>query len=167
MSELEWLPAAKVREAISAIGADVEVPHRQQFRLARGEPFLAATSAHSPAHSSHTVCKCSISASCGAPVTVTAGSGRGSAPGASSSAASRGAPAGPSLPSRPTHGRRQLGQINSPLAGRLRRAQTFLRTLGIEIAYSREGRLGTRMIRVSTSTKHRRHRQYRRCRPQQ
>ena len=38
------------------------------------------------------------------------------------------------------------------LAGRLRRAQTFLRTLGIEIAFSREGRLGTRMIRVSTST---------------
>ena len=28
------------------------------------------------------------------------------------------------------------------LAGRLRRAQTFLRTLGIEIAFSREGRLG-------------------------
>jgi hypothetical protein len=38
------------------------------------------------------------------------------------------------------------------LAGRLRRAQTFLRTLGIEIAFSREGRLGTRMIRVCTST---------------
>ena len=37
------------------------------------------------------------------------------------------------------------------LAGRLRRAQTFLRTLGIEIAFSREGRTGTRMIRVSTS----------------
>jgi hypothetical protein len=36
------------------------------------------------------------------------------------------------------------------LAGRLRRAQTFLRTLGIEITFSREGRLGTRMIRVST-----------------
>ncbi|MGA6962216.1 MAG: hypothetical protein WBZ51_01075, partial [Xanthobacteraceae bacterium] len=38
------------------------------------------------------------------------------------------------------------------LAGRLRRAQTFLRTLGIEISFSREGRMGTRMIRVSTST---------------
>ena len=38
------------------------------------------------------------------------------------------------------------------LAGRLRRAQTFLRTMGIEITFSREGRLGTRMIRVSTST---------------
>jgi hypothetical protein len=37
------------------------------------------------------------------------------------------------------------------LAGRLRRAQTFLRTLGIEITFSREGRIGTRMIRVSTS----------------
>jgi hypothetical protein len=37
-------------------------------------------------------------------------------------------------------------------AGRLRRAQTFLRTLGVEITFSREGRLGTRMIRVSTST---------------
>jgi len=36
------------------------------------------------------------------------------------------------------------------LAGRLRRAQTFLRTLGIEIAFSREGRTGTRMIRVGT-----------------
>jgi hypothetical protein len=37
------------------------------------------------------------------------------------------------------------------LAGRLRRAQTFLRTLGIEITFSREGRTGTRMIRVSKS----------------
>ena len=37
------------------------------------------------------------------------------------------------------------------LAGRLRRAQTFLRTLGIEITFSREGRTGTRMIRVTTS----------------
>jgi hypothetical protein len=35
------------------------------------------------------------------------------------------------------------------LAGRLRRAQTFLRTLGIVITFSREGRTGTRMIRVS------------------
>ena len=38
------------------------------------------------------------------------------------------------------------------LAGRLRRAQTFLRTLGIEITFSREGRTGTRIIRVSTGT---------------
>jgi hypothetical protein len=39
------------------------------------------------------------------------------------------------------------------LAGRLRRAQTCLRTLGIEISFSREGRLGTRMIRVSAPGK--------------
>jgi hypothetical protein len=38
------------------------------------------------------------------------------------------------------------------LAGRLRRAQTFLRTLGIEVTFSREGRAGTR-IRV-TSAEH-------------
>ena len=36
------------------------------------------------------------------------------------------------------------------LAGRLRRAQTFLRMLGIEITFSREGRAGNRIIRVST-----------------
>jgi hypothetical protein len=36
------------------------------------------------------------------------------------------------------------------LAGRLRRAQTFLRSVGIEITFSREGRTGNRMIRVST-----------------
>jgi hypothetical protein len=34
------------------------------------------------------------------------------------------------------------------LAGRLRRTQTFLRTLGIEITFWRQGRMG---IRVSTS----------------
>jgi hypothetical protein len=38
------------------------------------------------------------------------------------------------------------------LAGRLRRAQTFLRTLGIEITFSRERRTRSRMIRVSTRT---------------
>jgi hypothetical protein len=37
------------------------------------------------------------------------------------------------------------------LAGRLRRAQTFLRTVGIEITFSREGRTGTRIISVSTA----------------
>src|SRR5262249_53970607 len=37
------------------------------------------------------------------------------------------------------------------LAGRLRRAQTFLRSVGIEITFSREGRTGTRMITVSTA----------------
>jgi hypothetical protein len=35
------------------------------------------------------------------------------------------------------------------LAGRLRRAQTFLRMLNIDIAFSREGRAGARMIRMS------------------
>ncbi len=34
------------------------------------------------------------------------------------------------------------------LAGRLRRARTFLRTLGIETVFSREGRLGMRTIRI-------------------
>jgi hypothetical protein len=35
------------------------------------------------------------------------------------------------------------------LAGRLRRAQTFLRMLDIEIAFGREKRSGARMIRMS------------------
>jgi len=35
------------------------------------------------------------------------------------------------------------------LAGRLRRAQTPLRALGIEIFFGREGPLGTRTIRIS------------------
>jgi hypothetical protein len=39
------------------------------------------------------------------------------------------------------------------LAGRLRRAQTLLRSVGIEITFSREGRTGSRMIRVSTNSK--------------
>jgi hypothetical protein len=37
------------------------------------------------------------------------------------------------------------------LAGRLRRAQTFLRALGIEVTFSREGRAGNRMIRIRRS----------------
>jgi hypothetical protein len=37
------------------------------------------------------------------------------------------------------------------LAGRVRRAQTFLRTLGIEIAFSREGHAGARMITISAA----------------
>jgi hypothetical protein len=37
------------------------------------------------------------------------------------------------------------------LAGDLRRAQTFLRALGIEITFSREGRAGSRVIRMRTS----------------
>jgi hypothetical protein len=42
---------------------------------------------------------------------------------------------------------------NNPraLAGRLRRAQTLLRTLGIHVMFAREGRNGTRIIRVSTT----------------
>ena len=42
------------------------------------------------------------------------------------------------------------------LAGRLRRCQTFLRTVGIDIAFSREGRTGSRMIRMTSLTKSRR-----------
>ena len=34
------------------------------------------------------------------------------------------------------------------LAGRLRRAQTFLRAIGIEVAFSREGRAGNRVITI-------------------
>jgi hypothetical protein len=43
---------------------------------------------------------------------------------------------------------RRTGWPENPraLAGHLRRAQTFLRALGIEIAFSREGRAGTRII---------------------
>ena len=41
------------------------------------------------------------------------------------------------------------------LAGRLRRAQTFLRVLGIEISFSREGRAGTRTIRISSAVENR------------
>jgi hypothetical protein len=36
------------------------------------------------------------------------------------------------------------------LAGRLRRAQTFLRALGIEVTFGREGRAGMRTIRITT-----------------
>jgi hypothetical protein len=56
-------------------------------------------------------------------------------------------PYGKSLP-----GAGAVHHIKNPraVAGRLRRAQTFLRAVGIEITFSRDGRLGTRMIRVST-----------------
>ena len=37
------------------------------------------------------------------------------------------------------------------LAGRLRRAQTFLRALGIDMAFAREGRAGNRVIRMRTT----------------
>jgi hypothetical protein len=45
----------------------------------------------------------------------------------------------------------RTGWPKSPraLAGRLRRAQTFLRTVGIEIAFGREGRFGTRTITIT------------------
>jgi hypothetical protein len=49
----------------------------------------------------------------------------------------------------PSHG----GWPNNPraLAARLRRAETLLRTLGIEIDFGREGRSGTRTIRIRSS----------------
>jgi hypothetical protein len=52
--------------------------------------------------------------------------------------------------------KRSVGWPKTPraLAGRLRRAQTLLRTLGIDVTSSREGRAGTRMISVSTSATH-------------
>jgi hypothetical protein len=40
------------------------------------------------------------------------------------------------------------------LAGRLRRAATFLRKIGIEIGFDREGRARTRMIRITTTANH-------------
>jgi hypothetical protein len=43
------------------------------------------------------------------------------------------------------------------LAGRLRRAQTPLRALGIEIVFGREGRLGTRTIRITAMGENRFH----------
>ena len=43
------------------------------------------------------------------------------------------------------------------LAGRLRRAQTFLRTLGIEMVFGREGRLGTRTIKITAIVDKRSH----------
>ena len=48
-------------------------------------------------------------------------------------------------------GAKRSGWPKSPraLAGRLRRAQTFLRILGIEVGFGREGRLGTRTIRIT------------------
>ena len=40
------------------------------------------------------------------------------------------------------------------LAGRLRRAATFLRKIGIEISFAREGRARTRIILINTTSKH-------------
>jgi hypothetical protein len=47
-------------------------------------------------------------------------------------------------------GRDRTGWPQNPraLAGRLRRAQSFLRALGIEVAFGREGHAGTRVIRM-------------------
>jgi hypothetical protein len=53
--------------------------------------------------------------------------------------------------------RRQTGDSTSwsknprALAGHLRRVQTSLRTLGIDISFSREGRTASRIIRIGTS----------------
>src|SRR5436309_4739991 len=49
--------------------------------------------------------------------------------------------------------RDSTGRPKNPraLAGRLRRAQTFLRVLGIDVAFSREGRAGNRVIRLRTT----------------
>jgi hypothetical protein len=54
---------------------------------------------------------------------------------------------------------RDPGWPNSPraLAGRLRRAQTALRTLDIEIAFVREGRTGRRIMRMSAPHQHESH----------
>jgi hypothetical protein len=51
------------------------------------------------------------------------------------------------------HSAGSSGWPKSPraLAGRLRRAQTSLRALGIEISFSREGRGGARIIRITAS----------------
>ena len=56
-------------------------------------------------------------------------------------------------------GTNRPGWPKSPraLAGRLRRAQTFLRTVGIEIAFGREGRFGTRTIRITAMGENRSH----------
>src|SRR6516164_2624195 len=45
------------------------------------------------------------------------------------------------------------GRLQNPraLAGHLRRAQTFLRAIGIDVTFSREGRAGTRVIRIRRS----------------
>ena len=70
--------------------------------------------------------------------------------------------AGAALASHDT--RKNLGWPKNPreLAGRLRRAQTPLRTMGIEIAFVREGRAGTRTIKMHLDpAQDRQHRQQR------
>jgi hypothetical protein len=53
-------------------------------------------------------------------------------------------------PGAPSNSRYGAGWPKNPraLAGRLRLAQTFLRSLGIEITFSREGQAGNRVIRI-------------------
>jgi hypothetical protein len=46
-------------------------------------------------------------------------------------------------------------KLPAGLTGRPRRAQTFLRMLGIEISFSREGRAGTRTIRLNSGVENR------------
>jgi hypothetical protein len=50
--------------------------------------------------------------------------------------------------------RKSTGWPKNPraLAGRLRRAETFLRALGIDITFSREGRAGNRIIRMHATS---------------
>jgi hypothetical protein len=58
--------------------------------------------------------------------------------------------AGANVAGNPMVGNRSGWPKNSrALNGRLRRAQSFLRTLGIEIVFGREGRLGMRTIRIT------------------
>ena len=54
---------------------------------------------------------------------------------------------------RTSQARDSTGWAKNPraLAGHLRRAQAFLRVLGIDITFSREGRAGSRVIRMRTS----------------
>src|SRR5262249_14901544 len=42
----------------------------------------------------------------------------------------------------------EIAIFRNEMAGRPRRAQTFLRALGIDITFSREGRAGSRIIRI-------------------
>ena len=57
------------------------------------------------------------------------------------------AAAGDKKPASPTSARPRNPRA---LAARLRRCQAFLRTAGIEIAFSREGRIGSRMITITS-----------------
>jgi hypothetical protein len=57
---------------------------------------------------------------------------------------------GPPEIAAPYRGKLSLAQNPRALAGRLRRTQTFLRALGIEVAFGREGRAGSRVIWMRT-----------------